>query len=203
VSRVLANASAKDRPATDFYATPEAVTHALMRELDLPFHTSIWEPACGDGRMVNVLHEYSSNVIATDISSGHDFLNSNIQVDWIITNPPFILSHKFIEHAYELGVEGFAFLLKSQYWHSAKRESLFRSTCPYAFYPLTWRADFLFGAKGGGPTMDVAWVVWKIWNKSPCIFKPLIRPKGITVAATLVTEMKGTPDDKQNVPMVE
>src|SRR5690349_18267346 len=37
----------------DLYETPDVAVHALLRVEKLPHH--IWEPACGPGRIVNVL----------------------------------------------------------------------------------------------------------------------------------------------------
>jgi hypothetical protein len=53
------------------------------------------------------------------------------------------------------------FLLKSQYWHSKRREKLFQRIRPAQVFPLTWRPDFHFGAKGSAPTMEVLWTVWR------------------------------------------
>jgi hypothetical protein len=50
-------------------------------------------------------------------------------------------------------------LLKSQYWHAAKRHQLFNTHTPAYILPLTWRPDFMFGERGGAPTMDVLWTV--------------------------------------------
>ena len=85
-------------------------------------------------------------------------------MDWIITNPPFSLAEKFIERAWEFK-KPFALLLKSQYWHAARRYDLFERCTPSAIFPLTWRPDFL--GEGGSPLMDVMWVVWKFGPDEP------------------------------------
>ena len=114
-SRIAGGNSAYGRSQSDFYPTPPDVTVALMRFLNLPRTTSVWEPATGEGDMAGVLQTYFETVYTTDILDGTDFLQSSIDAaDWIITNPPFSLAEAFIRRAAELG-KPFAFLLKSQY----------------------------------------------------------------------------------------
>jgi hypothetical protein len=183
----LANSSTqnwRDRPATDFYPTPEPVTQALLDHLMLPKMLTIWEPACGEGHMVKVLRANGYVVRDSDIQTGTDFLEvEDCPESFIITNPPFNQAEAFIRHASKLNPEcGFAFLLKSQYWHSASRLKLFREIQPQFVLPLTWRPDFLFGAKSGSPTMEVLWTVWinKDWEEcyeGECIYQPLEKPK--------------------------
>jgi len=158
----LANGGDKaKRRQLDFYPTPPDATHAIMRFLDLNPCT-VWECACGDGAMAEVIKKYNHNVIATDIqNTGYgcgnvDFLEERIQCDAIITNPPFNLSHKFILHALKQA-DLVAMILKSQYWHAKKRTELFRQNPPAYVLPLTWRPDF---GGGGAPTMEVHWTVW-------------------------------------------
>lgn len=123
------------RRENDFYPTPPECTYALLDYLRQNFllrsTDTIWEPACGNNAMVDVMVQQGHSVIATDITQGQDFLEYEMQdhFDWIITNPPFYLSEKFIKRCIEYG-KPFALLLKSQYWHSAKRRELFHSQPP-------------------------------------------------------------------------
>jgi hypothetical protein len=183
----LANSSSenwRNRPATDFYPTPPDVTQALVDFLNLPKELTLWEPACGDGHMVKVLRANGYVVRDSDIKTGTDFLNTKeCPESFIVTNPPFCVAEEFIRHANTLKPEcGFAFLLKSQYWHSAKRLKLFREIRPQFVLPLTWRPDFLFGVKGGNPTMEVLWTVWINQEWEECyegetIYNLLEKPK--------------------------
>lgn len=163
---VLANSSAEDRPSTDFYPTPKEVTVALLRYLEIPKGSTIWEPACGDGRMAEVMKELGYDVISSDLNdmgygtTGVDYINSElVECDWIITNPPFKVSGEFIKTSINHG-KPFALLVKSQYWHAQCKAVLFNEFKPKYVLPLTWRPDFLFGKKGGAPTMECLWVVW-------------------------------------------
>lgn len=181
-SRIAGGNSAYGRRQSDFYPTPPDVTVAIMRFLNLPRTTSVWEPATGEGDMAGVLQTYFETVYTTDILDGTDFLKSSIDAaDWIITNPPFSLAEAFIRRAAELG-KPFSFLLKSQYWHAAKRVALFEEIPPSYILPLTWRPDFFFKERGdgdsGSPLMDVMWCVWLTpWMRNTqTIYRPLPRP---------------------------
>ena len=187
-SQIMGGNGAKARKVSDLYPTPPEVTVALMRFLKLPRSTLIWEPACGQGDMVEVLRDCGMLAYGTDIRSGQDFLETyaphymDKSIDWIITNPPFSLADEFIRHAAEIG-KPFAMLLKAQYWHAAKRAQLFREIPPSYVLPLTWRPDFLFkergGKKGASPLMDVMWCVWLTPQMQgvQTVFKPLMRPE--------------------------
>ena len=112
--------------------------------------------------MSTVMRKNGLTVVETDISTGTDFLTADLPegVHWIITNPPFSLSDKFIQKCVEHD-RPFALLLKAQYWHAKKRFDLFRNNPPRYILPLTWRPDFLFKERGAGsPLMDVMWCVW-------------------------------------------
>jgi hypothetical protein len=166
-----------NRRALDFYPTPPEATIALMDFLNLDKST-IWECACGNNAMVDVLIDYGHDVIATDISNGLDYLTTYRDCDAIITNPPFNMSAEFIRKATsECGIV--AFLLKSQYWHAKKRMSLFTELPPSYVLPLTWRPDFLYqerkDGKKGSPTMEVAWSIW-INGKTDTRYIPLAKP---------------------------
>ncbi len=108
-SQIMGGNGAKARKAADLYPTPPEVTVALMRFLKLSAGTDVWEPACGQGDMVETLRNCGMLVYGTDIRSGQDFLKAygphytDKSIDWIITNPPFSLAEEFIRHAAEIG----------------------------------------------------------------------------------------------------
>lgn len=182
-NRIIGGNTAGKRKASDFYPTPPEVTIALLNLLELPEGTVIWEPACGNGSMVDVMQRFGYKVIATDIETGTDFLTSpDMECEWVITNPPFSVADKFIEKCIKIG-KPFALLLKSQYWHAKKRIGLFRSCPPSFVCPLTWRPNFAGEQAGrGNPLMDVIWVVWDM--KRYPHYVPLERPKTIDMEET-------------------
>jgi hypothetical protein len=169
---------AEKRQDRDWYPTPTDVPQALLTVEK--FEGTIFECACGDGVMAKVFEAAGHKVIASDIEpQGYgmkvDFFTVNKKLHGVnvITNPPFDLSVKFIEHALSLEPESLALVLKSTYWNAKTRSELFYRTKPTVVYPLTWRPDFL---GKGRPTMDVCWTVWRRGNTADTIFKPLARP---------------------------
>lgn len=189
-SRISGGNSATGRRQSDFYPTPPEATIALVQFLRLDRGTVVWEPASGEGDMGQALEACGLTVYSTDIRGGQDFLvrdhpdGIDTPFNWVITNPPFSLAEEFIRHAAKIG-KPFAMLLKSQYWHAAKRAQLFREIPPSYVLPLTWRPDFLFkernGKKGGSPLMDVMWCVWLTpqMQGTQTSYQPLEKPKGV------------------------
>lgn len=177
----LTNSSTKNtRRSLDYYPTPPDVTQALLAFLALA-PCRVWEPACGDGAMSKVMIDSGHTVFSSDIretgygQGGIDFLTAHQACDAIITNPPFAASEEFIRHALTQA-ETVAMVLKSQYWHAAKRQRLFAELPPAYVLPLTWRPDFMSGERGGSPTMDVLWTVW-LKDQVDTHYRLLGRPK--------------------------
>ena len=166
------------RSKNDFYPTPPECTIALLDFLQsfylLSQGDAIWEPACGNNAMVDVMRDRGYTVIGTDIEIGQDYLATTIDqpYDWIITNPPFTLAEDFIKRSAEMN-KPFALLLKSQYWHSAKRRPLFFKHQPALVLPLTWRPDF---TGNGASLLDMMWVVW-LGKPTSTYYVPLQKPK--------------------------
>lgn len=160
-----------DRKPADFYPTPPDVTYSLRPHLldILPEGSLVLEPACGDGAMAKALEECGYDVYGCDLredsgygDGGINYLEtdfSDLGYDAVITNPPFNIADKFIEHSMKQAPV-VAMLLKSQYWHAAKRRALFEKHPPARILPLTWRPSFLEKERGSSPLMDVMWVVW-------------------------------------------
>lgn len=161
----------KPKPGHDreFLPTPAEVTHALL-DFWRPSSRAVWECACGDGRMAEVIKEHGYFVIASDIADRgypgagvRDFLSVTEAPPGgvaIFTNPPFKLAVKFIEHALgTLGVRELALILKAQFWHTDYGAVLYEKYPPAFTLPIAWRVDWL---DGGSPVMDVSWNVWTL-----------------------------------------
>jgi len=155
----------EERRELDFYPTPWQATEALLlaERGCLSPHDEIWEPACGDGAISEVVKLHGYHVVSTDIADrGYggvlDFLKADVSpAKAVITNPPFVVAEEFIRHCDKLRIDYFAMLLKCNYFHADCRVALFRDVTPTRIYPLSWRLDF---TGGGANHFDCMWVVW-------------------------------------------
>lgn len=173
---IVGGGKSDQRKALDFYPTPKEVTIALLDFLQIPKSLKIWEPACGENHMVDVMREFGYEVIGTDIQSGVDFLAADLpeNVEWIITNPPFNQAEAFIKRCIQ-HKKPFALLLKSQYWHAQRRASLFEAHPPTYILPLTWRPNF---TGQGSSLLDMMWCVWETrhFDAPYSLYSPLSKP---------------------------
>jgi hypothetical protein len=101
-----------------FHQTPEQLAIKLINEINLIDNDVVLEPFKGEGSFYNNL---PNNVIKhyTEIEEGLDYKDFNMNVDWVISNPPFKLgndnkrvnSFYYILEYYSLRVnKGIAFL---------------------------------------------------------------------------------------------
>lgn len=169
------------REKNDYYATdPKAVEMLLKVE---KFNPLIWECACGEGHISNVLIKNGYEVISTDlIDRGYGQVKNfllhknklNQGID-IITNPPYKYAQKFVEHALGIIQNGskIAMLLKIQFLEGKSRYKLYKKYPPKKVYVFSSRVNC---AKNGElekyPSSAVcyAWFIWeKGFNGKPSI----------------------------------
>jgi hypothetical protein len=156
-----------DLDGPDFFPTPAWATHALIDNED--FKGDIWESACGNGAMSEVLELAGEPVISTDLydrgygEAGVDFLNSHRRATNIITNPPYNAAEGFVETGLRAAKNKFALLLRLAFLEGANRQrTLFSYTPPARVWVFSERITFYpAGAvqKGSGTTA-YAWFVW-------------------------------------------
>ena len=97
-----------DSSGGDFYPTPPWATFALLGNED--FSGEVWECACGDGTMPDVISDFGLPVISSDRfdhgfgETGHDFLTSTRRASNIIT-PPFYDAGNFVAHGLKQGAQ--------------------------------------------------------------------------------------------------
>ncbi len=164
-SSFLAGDSSEQREPNDYYKTPPRYTLPMLaRER---FDGVVWECACGDGAISRVL---PGEVISTDLhdrgfgESGVDFLATTKQVNHIVTNPPYSLAQKFVEHALQCVSGKVAMLLKLNFLEGQKRKPFFERTPLRTVYVFSDRISFDKGdveSKGSG-LLAYAWFVWEI-----------------------------------------
>lgn len=152
------------RKELDNYETPTWVTEALLPHLPRRPKV-IWEPACGNGKMVDALFNAGEfGVIGSDIINGKDFLAETEcnHVDAIITNPPYAIADKFIEHALRLmEYDGLvAMLLRTDFDHAMGRNHLFAECRAFAKKVVLRRRIKWFADSKGSPSFNHAWFIW-------------------------------------------
>ena len=163
-----------DLDGPDFYPTPRWATFALMD--NEPFAGEIWECACGDGAMSDVLRESSRRIHSSDLydrgfgEPGHNFLTTTQRCDNIVTNPPFHSAEGFVQTSLRHARKKFALLLRLAFLEGANRENtIFRLHPPSRVWVFSERITFYpKGARiAGSGTTAYAWFVWDIEHSGP------------------------------------
>jgi hypothetical protein len=142
------------------YCTPPHITKALLKREFFP--GSISEPAAGRGDIVRVLRECGyPDVHTSDITDWgfrpceiENFLTSRHRFYCIVTNPPFDLKMKFLEHAKRVAAFKIAFLLPVQCEYTVRfiREHEDDDAFP-------WKALYTF-------PQSIRWLnVHEVWGK--------------------------------------
>lgn len=156
-----------DLDGPDFYPTPAWATHALIDHES--FKGDIWECACGDGAMSQVLMSENNNVYSSDLynrgfgDTGIDFTISEKKFSNIITNPPFHSAEEFVESGIKLAGSKFALLLRLAFLEGGRRQrEIFSIHPPARVWVFSERITFY--PKGmtqaGTGTVAYAWFVW-------------------------------------------
>jgi len=70
----------------------------------------VLEPASGEGAFSKELLRVGKDVIECEISNGTNFFEFNDKVDFIVTNPPWSLTRKFLVHSMSVS-DNIAFLI--------------------------------------------------------------------------------------------
>lgn len=169
------NHTEEERQTEDYYATePKATILLLERET---FSEQVWEPACGQGHMSEVLKQGGYIVFSSDlVDRGYegtvvlDFLKqTEINKKDIITNPPYKYAKDFVEHALSISEDGvkIAMFLKLTFLESKSRKSLFEKYPFKTLYVSSERlqcaknGDFDKYGKGVGTAVAYGWYVWE------------------------------------------
>ena len=171
------NHSDGERADFDYYATdPEAVEKLLELE---KFSTYVWECACGEGHISEVLKAHGYKVKSSDIiNRGYqgteiiDFLKVNkedIKQDFsrdIITNPPYKFAKEFVEKAIDISMDStkIAMFLKLTFLESKARAELFKKYPPKTIYVFSERMKCFANGIDDGKSSAVAYA-WFIWEK--------------------------------------
>lgn len=174
------------RVPADLYQTLAWVTDSLGEHINLAGRT-VWEPACGEGKMVRALKALGATVVASDL---HDYgvVKRARKIDFtrltalprgfeniqdIITNPAYgpcgATAERFVEVGLSLLPLGgiLALLLQADFDSAGGRRRMFRD-CPYfagrvvlnrriEWFPRKIKAD---GTRESGPSANHTWFIW-------------------------------------------
>jgi hypothetical protein len=135
----------------------------------------IWEPARGDGYLIDGLKYHGlTNIIESEILNGQNFFSYEPKSwDCQVTNPPYSIKYKWLKRSYELG-KPFALLLPVETLGAATAQKMFREYSIEVIL-LNKRINFKMpnkGWDGGGAQFPVAWFTWGIFeNKNKLIYE--------------------------------
>lgn len=179
-SKVTRAANEYEPQGFDACQTPAYALDPLIPYLD--GHLTFWEPAAGEGLLVEALYDSDINdgtvvgVITSDILTGQNFFDYQPEHEWdcIVTNPPFSLKFPWLKRCYELG-KPFALLLPVETLGTKTAQDMFREYGVEVIL-MDKRVNFKMpnkGWEGGGAQFPVAWFTWGLNIGSPLTFARL------------------------------
>ena len=182
------NHSEGEREKHDYYATePKAVELLLQQE---EFNHYVWECACGEGHISEVLKAHGYDVKSSDLYN-RGYLDTEI-IDFlqytreqrkaemsrdIITNPPYKYAKEFVQHALDISADGtkIAMFLKLTFLESKSRKELFEKYPPKTVYVSSSRLQCAkngdFEAKSNNTAVAYAWYIWEKGFKGNPVIK--------------------------------
>lgn len=171
----------RERVEDDFYATDPKSLELLLDKLEednIKLNKYIWECACGQGHLSEVLKNKGYSVYSTDlVDRGYgigdiDFLGSihnNFSGD-ILTNPPYKYAQEFVEHSLHTLQDGHycIMFLKIQFLEGKARKEMFKKYPPKYIYVFSERQNPMRNGqpldengKKWSSTMCFAWFIWE------------------------------------------
>lgn len=170
------NHSLKDREVNDFYATDPNSLEIFLKALErdnIKLHHNIWECACGQGHLSNVLinnnyEVYSSDLINRGYGEVKDFLKcNNLFYGDILTNPPYKYAKDFVKHSLDLLEDGnyCIMYLKIQFLEGKDRRKLFDKFPPKYVYVNSARQLCAMNGEFEKYNATALCYCWYIWEK--------------------------------------
>ena len=157
---------------TDEIYTPDYAINPLLPYLGI--HTIIWDCAYGTGKLAEHLRNKEFTVIG---ESSADFLDTDLDCDYIITNPPYSKKDEFLKRAFELG-KPFAFLMPLTALEGIKRGALYKKYGLQLIIPNR-RINFITPNGGKSSWFATAWFTWGLDLPKDMLFVELERGEGI------------------------
>lgn len=173
------NHTNKKREVNDFYATDPHALEIFLDRLEqdnIKLHKNIWECACGQGHLSEVLKKRGYKVCSTDIiDRGYgdgqiDFLRKkcfedDLMAD-ILTNPPYKYAQEFVEKSLEIQANRYytIMFLKIQFLEGQARKKLFQKYPPKYVYVNSSRQMCAMNGefeKYNATAICYCWFIWK------------------------------------------
>ena len=172
------NHSKSEREINDYYSTdPHSLEIFLdrLKEDKISLHNEIWECACGEGHLSEVLKNKGYVVFSSDLIdrgyglSNKDFLkdtSNNLEID-ILTNPPYKYAEEFVEKALEIQANGYYIImfLKIQFLEGQKRKKLFKKYPPKYVYINSSRQTCYINGNMDKKISSPICYCWFVWQK--------------------------------------
>jgi hypothetical protein len=181
------NGALEEKDEYDFYATDPKALGLFLNKFNEDgecLAECVWEPACGNGHLSEVLLSRGHSVMSTDVVEREypceikDFLaDDNYWQGDILTNPPYKYAKEFVLKALESVDNGHKVImfLKCQFLEGQNRyNDLFSKYPPKYVYIYSGRQKT---AKGGdlsrtkSPTQCYCWFVWQKGFKGETILR--------------------------------
>lgn len=180
------NHSDVERESNDFYATDPESLEIFLKALDrdnIKLHDNIWECACGQGHLSEVLENNGYKVFSTDlIDRGYgrydiNFLRTEgVWVGDILTNPPYKYAKEFVEKVLKITQPGayVVMFLKIQFLEGKDRRKLFDKYPPKFVYVNSARQTCYINGDMSKKMSSASCYCWFLWENG---FKgePIIR----------------------------
>lgn len=164
------------RAADDWYVEPAWCVDILLRRG--PIMGSLHDPCCGFGTIPNRARELGILATGADLRSRApgwpvvDFFSDHTAHENIVTNPPYNIAVKIIEHALaHTQTSGYVCaLVQAKFLFSQKRKPLFDRAEMERVIILSRRPSMPPGeallehgeAIRGGGSIDFCWAVWRV-----------------------------------------
>lgn len=135
--------------------TPEYAITPLLPYLKEK--TIIWDCAYGSGRLAEHFTKKGFIVVGKD---SEDFLDTDLDCSYIITNPPYSKKDEFLRRAFELG-KPFAFLLPLTTLEGIKRGKMFKDNGIQILIPNR-RINFEIPSGKKSSWFATCWICYKL-----------------------------------------
>ncbi len=175
---------AYERDPDDYYIEDYWLTFALLDFLALAPPATIYDPACGSGRIPAVARSRGFTAYGSDLkrriegAAVHDYLSIADppvgRVDWVITNPPFTSAVRFAERALTQARVGVAMIQRLAFLETVERADFFAASGLSHVAVSSDRTSMPPGAEyergrieaEGGRTA-YAWFIWRQGWRGP------------------------------------